>query len=105
MRIPASLLVHQVQVRPYLGESSVGATYGPEFTLQCMAQGGVRLVRGGDGNQTVSSLTLYAAPDLAATIPAGSEVDHAGDTTTVLTSINHDSGGLGAPDHTEVVCE
>jgi hypothetical protein len=63
------------------------------------------MVRNPDGDEVVSSLTLYAGPGQAGTVPPGSLVVHAGDTTTVLSSFNRDSGGLGAPDHTEVVCE
>lgn len=105
MRIPARFLVHTVTVRPYTGRSSSGPVFGIPFTLQCMAQGARRLVRGGDGSQLLSTLTLYAAPGLASTVPTGSEVDWQGDTTTVIAATDHDSGGLGAPDHTEVVCE
>jgi hypothetical protein len=105
VRVPAFLLVHQVTVRPYLGQSSVGAVYGPEFTLRCNAQGSRRMVRANDGAETLSSLTLYCAPNSADSIPPGSEVDWQGDTTTVIAATDHDSGGLGAPDHTEVVCE
>ena len=105
MRVPAFLLVHTVTVRPYEGRSSSGAVYGEDFTLSCMAQGQRRLVRDNDGSESLSSLTLYCAPGLAATIPPGSEVDWQGDTTTVIGATDHDSGGLGAPDHTEVVCE
>lgn len=105
MRLPDRYLVHEVTVRPYLGRSSTGPVHGPAFTLPCMAQGGPRIVRDASGVERVSTLTLYCAPGQATTVPAGSEVDHAGDSTTVMASINHDSGGLGAPDHTEVVCE
>ena len=62
-------------------------------------------MRDADGQEVVSSLRLFCAPEDAARVPKGSEVDHDGDTTTVLSVIRHDSGGLGAPDHTEVVCE
>lgn len=103
--IPAWTLVHTVTVRPYAGRSSSGPLYGATFTLRCMAQGGPRLVLNSAGSQVTSNLTLYAAPGQAARIPVGSEVTWQGDTTTVLSAINHDSGGLGAPDHTEVVCE
>lgn len=105
MRIPDTLLVHAVQVRPYLGNSSTGPLFGAEFTLQCMAQGKRRLVRAADGSERLSSLTLYAAPGSADEVPPGSEVDWQGDTTVVMGATDHDSGGLGAPDHTEVVCE
>lgn len=105
MRIPDRFLVHTVTVRPYQGRSSTGPVYGDAFTLKCMAQGKRRLVRGSDGAETLSSLTLYCAPGQAGTIPPGSRVDWHGDTTNVLDATDHDSGGLGAPDHTEVVCE
>lgn len=105
MRIPTRYLVHTVTVRPYRGTSSTGPLYGDAFPLQCMAQGRRRLVRAGDGSEALSSLTIVTAPGQAELIPPGSEVDWRGDTTTVLDSIEHDDGGLGAPQHTEVVCE
>lgn len=105
MRVPANLLVHEVTVRPLTGRSSVGKVYGAPFQLQCMAQGSRRLVRDSDGAEQLSSLTLYAAPGQADQLPPGSEVDWRGDTTVVIASTDHDSGGLGAPDHTEVACE
>lgn len=105
MKLSTRFMPHTVTVRPYRGQSSTGALYGDPFTLQCMAQGRRRLVRAGDGNETLSSLTLICEQGTAELIPAGSEVDWRGDTTTVLDSIEHDDGGLGAPQHTEVVCE
>jgi hypothetical protein len=103
--IPTYLLVHSVTVRPLLGNSSTGKVFGPAFPLQCMAQGGIRKVRAPDGSETVSSLTLYAGLDAFDLIPTGSEVDHNGDTTEVIVCIPHNDGGLGTPQHTEVVCE
>ena len=105
MRIPAQYLVHTVTVRPYAGRSSVGDVYGDPFPLACMAQGKRRLVRASDGGETLSSLTLIAAPGQSALVPPGSEVDWRDDTTKVIGSTDHDDGGLGAPQHTEVVCE
>lgn len=104
--IPAELLVHTVTVEPRTGTSSTGPVFGAPFELDVMRQGGNRLVRDTDGTEKVSSVTLYAAPGQAAAVPAGSRVtlDNGG-VTTVMASIDHDSGGLGAPDHTEVVCE
>lgn len=103
--IPRRFLVHTVTVRPLLGQSSTGNLYGPEFTLQCMAQGRRRMVRNSQGTEVLSTLTLYAAPGRASEVPVGSQVVWQGDTTDVLTSTDMDSGGLGAPDHTEVTCE
>ncbi|WP_408895940.1 hypothetical protein ACJ5H2_13570 [Nocardioides sp. R1-1] len=92
-------------MKPYAGRSSTGPIYGAPFALQCMAQGGVRQVRGPDGNERVSSLTLYAPLEAFGQVPAGSQVTHNGDTTTVILCIPHDDGGLGTPQHTEVICE
>lgn len=105
MRVPRSLLVHLVTVKPRTGSGAYGDTYGSSFPLQCFAEGTRRLVRASDGSEVVSSLTLVAAPGQAAKVPAGSQVTWNGATTTVIASTDRDSGGLGAPDHTEVVCE
>ena len=104
MKLSTRYMPHTVTVRPYLGQSSTGAVFGDPFTLQCMAQGKRRMIRGGDGTETLSSLTLIAEHGKAALVPAGSEVDWLDDTTTVLDSIEHDDGGMGTPQHTEVVC-
>lgn len=105
MRLPQSLLVHTVQVTPYLGTGSNGPLYGSPFDLRCLARGSRRLVRDADGSERVSSLTLYAGPGQADSVPAGSQVTWGATNTTVMAATDHDSGGLGAPDHTEVVCE
>lgn len=105
MRIPERVLVHAVTVTPYLGTSSVGKVYGDPFTLQCIAQGARRMVRDATGTESLSTLTIYAAPGRAQLVPAGSLVEWAGDTTEVIACAERDSGGLGAPDHTEVVCQ
>lgn len=105
MRIPQALLVHTVTVRPAAGESSTGQVYGDPFPLQCMAQGRRRMVRNSDGNEVLSTLTLVAAPEDFDRIATGSQVTWHGGVSTVIATIPQDSGGLGAPDHTEVVCE
>jgi len=105
VRLPARYLVHTVSVEPCTGSGAYGNTYGPAFTLTCMAQGGTRVVKDPTGADVVASLTLYAAPGQAAAVPPQSRVTWQGTTTAVINSTDHDSGGLGAPDHTEVVCE
>lgn len=105
MKLSTRFMPHTVTVRPYAGQSSVGDVFGEPFTLQCMAQGRRRLVRAGDGSESLSTLTLICEHEKADLIPAGSEVDWRGDTTTVMATIQHDDGGMGAPQHTEVMCE
>lgn len=103
--LPSYLLVHTVTVRPYAGRSSTGPVYGTAFTFRCMARGKRRMVRDSSGTERLSELTLYGAPLQASTVPPGSVVTWQGDDTEVIAAIDQDSGGLGAPDHTEVVCE
>lgn len=105
MKLSTRFMPHTVTVRPYQGQSSTGPLFGAAFPLQCMAQGRRRMVRGGDGTETLSTLTLITEHDKADLIPAGSEVDWRDDTTTVIASVQHDDGGMGTPQHTEVVCE
>lgn len=105
MRVPDKYLPHIVTVQPYQGTGARGPVHGPSFPLRCMAQGGRKLVRDADGHERVSELQLIAAPGQASKVPTGSLVTHNGHTTTVLSAKDLDSGGLGAPDHTEVVCE
>lgn len=105
MKLSKRYMPHTVTVRPMLGESSTGTVYGEPFQLQCMAQGRRRLVRAADGSESLSSLTLITEHSMADLIPPGSEVDWRDDTTTVLDTVLHDDGGMGAPQHTEVVCE
>ena len=105
MKVPLRFLPHTVTVKPYRGTSSTGKVYGDPFPLRCMAQGRRRMVRASNGTETLSSLTLIAEHGKAELIPAGSQVEWRGDTTDVIDSVDHDDGGLGAPQHTEVVCE
>lgn len=105
MKIPDSLLVHTVTVKPLLGESSNGKVWGTAFTLPCMAQGQIRRIRNPEGDTVVSTLTLFAEPGQAAAIPTGSIVQWRGADREVLVSVEHDDGGLGAPQHTEVACQ
>lgn len=105
MDIPAWLLVHEVTVKPLLGEGSNGKIYGAPFPLQCMAQGNVRRIRNTEGDTVVSTLTLFAAPGQADAIPTGSLVTWRGGDREVLVSVDHDDGDLGAPQHTEVAAQ
>lgn len=105
MNIPPQLLVHSVTVEPLEGSGAYGDVYGAAFPLQCFAEGTRKLVRNPQGAQVVSSLQLYCAPGQAATVPPGSRVTWRTTTTKVIASTDRDDAGMGAPQHTEVVCE
>ena len=105
MKLSPKFMPHSVTVTPLTGRSSTGNVWGTPFPLRCMAQGARRLVRDGDGAEKLSTLTLIAETGQASLVPPGSQVEWRDDTTTVLSTIEHDDGGMGTPQHTEVVCE
>lgn len=105
MKLSAKYLPHTVTVEAKTGHSSTGPVYADPVPLRCMADGTRRLVRGPDGNELVSSLTLICEAGKASTAPPGARVTWGSTVTTVVASTEHDDGGLGAPQHAEVVCE
>ena len=105
MRIPHTFLVHTVTVTPLTGTGAYGDVFGTPLELKCFASGARRMIRDSTGTETLSSLTLVAAPGTAVFVPEGSQVLWRGDTTRVIATFEHDDGNLGAPQHTEVACE
>lgn len=105
MKVPRRFLPHTVTVEPQTGSGAYGDVFGPSVPLRCMADGTRRMVRDPQGGEVVSSLTLIAEPGQADAIPPGSRVTWHDGTTRVISSTDRDDGGLGAPQHTEVVCE
>lgn len=101
----AEFLVHTVTVEPFEGESGYGGpVYGPPVDTTCFVDETTRMVRDGNGTETVSSTTIYAAKD--APITGGSRVTlPSGDATTVISTSRHNSGPLDLPDHLEAACE
>ncbi|MHA4776071.1 hypothetical protein L1085_016365 [Streptomyces sp. MSC1_001] len=99
--IPAFVLIHRVQVEPYLGVGPSGPVYGPAVEVRCLKEDKVRLVRSPEGDEVISSATFYAMPGTVA--PAKSRVTlPGGRKTTVITFVDADGGNLGTPNHVEV---
>lgn len=99
--IPGFLLVHTVVTRRYLGAGPAGAVLAAPDTITCMVEDARRLVRDDNGREVVSETTIYHQLS-DAEIPAESEVDVNGRTTTVIKARRCDGGGLPTPDHWEV---
>lgn len=101
MGLPGFLLRHEVTVEPYLGDSANGPAYGPATTVRCFLDQKTRAVRNREGEETISSSTLYAP--LGTQCPAESRVTLPdGRQTTALAALRRDGGGLPTPDHLEV---
>lgn len=101
--IPAFLLVHTAIVEPYIGKSATGPVYGSPVTVRCFADDKRQLVRGPDAQEVTSQTTLYMRLDTVC--PVGSRVTVNGRTTTALTALRRDGGGLPTPDHLEVALQ
>jgi hypothetical protein len=100
MALPARLRTHTISIEPYTGSGAFGSTYGPPVDVTCRVEEVVRLVRGADGDEAVSSTTVYCDADVV--IPAESRVTVGGRVTTVLAVSNPSTGGRSALDHLEV---
>jgi hypothetical protein len=64
-----------VTVEPYTGTNGRGqATFGPKVEVAGYLDGARRMVRSSDGEETISSSTLYTALENAALFPLESRV-------------------------------
>lgn len=95
------LLVHQITVEPYLGDSGYGPRFGPAVVVRCFLDGQTRMVRSKTGTEITSSSTAYCP--LATVAPPDSRVTLAdGRQTTVIAALDRDGAGLPLPSHLEV---
>jgi hypothetical protein len=91
--------VHHVTLTPKTGDGGYGPTFGAPVDVACFVDDTVQLVRAPDGEQVVSSSTVYSAVD-APDGPPGSTVAFAdGRVATVITQALRTSGPLDLPDH------
>lgn len=101
MDLPEWMMPHTVTVEPLAGTGPYGDVYGDPVEVRCLVEDTRQLVRALDGTEVVSQTTVYAPPgidcqpDSKVTLPSG-HVSY------VLTVANHDDGGLGGWQHTEL---
>lgn len=98
--IPDFMFRHTAVIEPLTGEGAYGPVFGPPVTEPCLAEDKRQLVRDATGLEIVSDTTLYFKPGVVC--PPGSRVTVHGRTTTAITSLIGDGGGLPTPDHVEV---
>lgn len=85
MMIRKSLLTERVSVETYQGENAYGPVYAKAVTVRAGVEPTRRLVRGLDGEEVVSEMTLYVHPDDAAAFVPESRVTYQGRTSRMLT--------------------
>lgn len=66
--------MHTVTVKSHLGASAYGDRFGDPVPVPCFVEDDVKLIRDSDGNEVVSSTTVYSNIDKAALFPVGSLV-------------------------------
>jgi hypothetical protein len=99
--LPAWLMVHQITVEPYTGNSAYGPLYGPAVAVRCFLDQQTRMVRNPAGDDVTSTSTAYCP--LATVAPAKSRVTLPdGRQTTVIAALRRDGGTLPTPNHLEL---
>lgn len=99
--LPTALQPHTVSVCTKTGVTGGGALLSDPVDVRCFVDEKVRLVRNSDGDQVVSSSTLYTSDTRSLWAP-GSTVTVFGRPTKVIAVSRRDDGGSGAWQHTEV---
>lgn len=97
--------IHGLAVERLTGTGAYGPTYDTAVTLTGFIDGGQKLVLNAEGQQVVSTATVYL-PAATADIPVRSKVTIGAPfeprTTEVIAVARRDSGALGLPDHLEL---
>lgn len=102
VRLPASLFGSLATIEPYAGTTGQGQqTFGSATAVSCLHAPGVRLVRDQNGNEVVSSATLYC-PANTTPPPAGSRVTIDGAAHVVILSRAWTAPGLPLPESVEI---
>ena len=102
----ASFYVHTVTAEPYLGAGANGAKYDDPVTFPAFVEQKRQIVRDANGEQVVSSTTVYCDPAYAANLAPKSRVTFAaGRKSIVIIRADHDSGDLDLPDHCEAALQ
>lgn len=101
--LPGYLLGHTVGLRRFTGHGSTGPTHGAREEHPAFVDAHTRNVRARDGEQRVSSTTVYLQLD---TEPGQRDLlDYDGRELRVIDVKVRDGGGLPTPDHVEIICE
>ena len=99
---------HQVVVERYTGSAAYGDTYAAPVTITGLVDDSRKLVRTQQGDEVVSSATVYF-PASTADIPLGSRVTLPATfgslEGSVIESKRHDAGTQPTPDHLEVALQ
>jgi len=102
VRLPEQFFPEAASIEPYEGVTGGGAqSFGTAVDARCLVSPGNRLVRDSQGNQVVSSTTLYCPRGTSA--PAGSRVTVRGDVRVVLEEKPWLAQGLNLPESVEVI--
>lgn len=63
MPLPPFMLIDEIVVEPYVGNTAYGPRYDGPVTVKCQLNRRRRVVPGNDGKDVVSDITMYANPE------------------------------------------
>lgn len=101
--IPAELLVHEIEIAPFIGQGATGPHHGPYEPTAAFVDEHRRIVRAPDGRTVTSGTTAYV--DLDTEIGPEALVRVRGRAARVVEIRHRDGGGLPTPDHIEIILE
>jgi hypothetical protein len=103
VKLPKVMQPHTMLFEPYVGDDATGHLYGPPTARRCYAEALTRSIRTPDGRLIVSGTVLRT--DLDYTLGTEGRLTYRGSVREVVSVRQFDGGGMGTPDHTEIVIQ
>lgn len=99
--VPLGLLVHQITVEPFLGDTAYAPQFGPPVVVRALVDQQTRRVTDPGGTEVISGSTAICP--LSTVAPAQSRVTLAdGTVTRVINAKQRSAPGLPVPQHLEL---
>lgn len=100
--IPDGFLVHEVEVKRYLGTGAHGDTFAAPVVIPCIIDGKRRLVRSLDGKEVVSEATVITKREHLPLCVPRSKIKLGSRDSVILLAADRSDGGMGAWQHLEI---
>jgi hypothetical protein len=100
--IPEWVLLHRIQVEPFLGRTGTGPAFGPMVEHPCLAVDSTNVARASNGREATDTVAFYLRPGTG--IAVDSRVTYRGRQMVVTSVYTGDGGGLPTPDHVKLTC-
>lgn len=90
MRIPEYLLTQTCTIKPYLGHTPTGKSFGDTYTAKCRFEHHNSKIMDRDGKEFISNAKIFLLPDeVNFNLKIDSEITVEGNTYTIIQKYNH----------------